>query len=48
MSRSDMDQPRKHVLGVESKIFDPRDASTGSSGAELPPLRNAESDGGGI
>lgn len=30
-----MDQPRKYVLGVESKIFDPRDASTGSSGAEL-------------
>src|SRR5271167_3642556 len=35
MSRSDMDQPRKYMLGVESKIFDPRDASTSSSGAEL-------------
>jgi len=30
-----MDRPRKHVLGVESKIFDPRDHATGSSGAEL-------------
>jgi hypothetical protein len=30
-----MDQPRKPVLGIESKIFDPRDSSTGSGGAEL-------------
>lgn len=30
-----MDQSRKPVLGTDSKIFDPRDPSTGSDGAEL-------------
>jgi hypothetical protein len=30
-----MDHPRKSGLGTERKVFDPRDASTGSGGAEL-------------
>ena len=30
-----MDNPIKLALGSERKVFDPRDASTGSGGAEL-------------
>ena len=30
-----MDIPGKPDLGIERKVFDPRDASTGSGGAEL-------------
>src|SRR6266496_5884147 len=30
-----MNNPGKLVLGTERKVFDPRDASTGSGGAEL-------------
>src|SRR6204780_318828 len=34
-SRSTVVNLRKHLFGTEVKIFDPRDESTGSGGAEL-------------